>query len=616
MVFHLDFRRITGLLFWHHQCDVAGAKRLPGRRERTIRVTKDLMPVLSLRQLVQSEKNRLHLAIVLGATASLLMIWQCWLLATLCDLVLQQQPIPTDLLLHILVLWLLRPALLAAKDVVALKASQNLRFSIRHQLLGIISQAGPLRQRITSDGDLSTRLLEQVDSLDPYISRYYPQLYLVVLCPLFISIAVASQSLLAALLLLATAPLIPLFMILLGKKAAQASQQQVQALGLLGGRFLEFLRGATLIRQLQAEPLVLNRLNNAGEDYRKRTMSVLSKAFLSGAVLELFASLAIALVALYLGLGLLGELPWAKAHIPVSYQPALFILLMAPEFYAPLRQLGADYHAKAQAEAAFASLTPIWALPVCTGSNRPAPTTPVCIEFQQFSLLGSEHRASLLTDIQAQVLPTQRIGLTGPSGAGKTSLLESLLAFQQPDQGQIRIGDHELTELNLAQWRQQLVYLSQQSQWLSGSLRSNLLLANPSATEAELSTALHQALCADFVFALPAGLDTVLAESGVGLSGGQLQRLALARALLKQSWCWLLDEPASMLPAEQQRHYFQQLDQLSHGKTLLLATHQLQHLDWLDQVWLIVQGQIVAKGTVAEIQAHPLYQASYLQEAV
>ena len=568
----------------------------------------------SLRQLVRSEKNRLHLAIALGATASLLVIWQCWLLATLCNLALQRQPIPTDLLLHILVLWLLRPLLLAAKDLLALSASQKLRTSIRHQLLGIISQAGPLRQRIAADGDLSTRLLEQVDALDPYISRYYPQLYLVVLCPLFISIAVASQSLLASLLLLATAPLIPLFMILLGKKAAEASQQQVQALGLLGGRFLEFLRGAALIRQLQAEPLVLNRLNNASEDYRTRTMSVLSKAFLSGAVLELFASLAIALVALYLGLGLLGELPWAKAQIPVSYQPALFILLMAPEFYAPLRQLGSDYHAKAQAEAAFASLTPIWALAVCNGGDTPAPTEPVCIEFQQFSLLGSEHRAALLTAIQAQVLPAQRIGLIGPSGAGKTSLLESLLGFQQPDKGQISIGEHKLTDLNLAQWRQQLVYLSQQSQWLSGSLRSNLLLAKASATEAELKLAVQQALCADFVFALPAGLDTVLAESGVGLSGGQLQRLALARALLKPSWCWLLDEPASMLPPAQQQLYFQHLEQLSRGKTLLLATHQLQHLDWLDQVWLINQGQIIAKGTVAEIQTHPLYQASYSQD--
>lgn len=568
----------------------------------------------SLRQLVQSERNRLHLAIALGALASLLMIWQCWLLATLCDLALHQQQIPPDLLLHILVLWLVRPVLLAAKDLLGLAASQKLRTSVRHQLLGIISQAGPLRQRIAADGDLSTRLLEQVDALDPYISRYYPQLYLVVLCPFFISIAVGFQSMLAALLLLATAPLIPLFMILLGQKAAEASQQQVQALGLLGGRFLEFLRGAVLIRQLRAEPLVLNRLNNASEEYRSRTMSVLSKAFLSGAVLEFFASLAIALVALYLGLGLLGELPWAKAQIPVSYQPALFILLMAPEFYAPLRQLGADYHAKAQAEAAFTSLKPIWALPVCTGGDAPVPTEPVVIEFQYLSLLGSEHRAALLKDIQLQLQPQQRIGIIGPSGAGKTSLLEALLGFQQPDQGQIRIADHGLTELDLAQWRQQLWYLSQQSQWLSGTVRSNLLLAKPQATEQELQLVLQQALCADFVFALPQGLDTQLTEGGVGLSGGQFQRLALARALLKPSWLWLLDEPASMLPMEQQRQYFQQLELLSRGKTLLLATHQLQHLQWLDEVWLMHQGQIVAKGSVAEIQAHPLYQASYRQE--
>jgi ATP-binding cassette subfamily C protein CydD len=542
------------------------------------------------------------------------MVWQCWLLATLCDLALHQQQIPPDLLLHILVLWLLRPLLLAAKDLLGLSASQAIRTSIRKQLVGIISRAGPLRQNIASDGDLSTRLLEQVDALDPYISRYYPQLYLVVLCPLFISVAVATQSLLAALLLLATAPLIPIFMILLGKKAAEASQQQVQALGLLGGRFLEFLRGAATIRQLQAEPQVLNRLNNASEDYRKRTMSVLSKAFLSGAVLELFASLAIALVALYLGLGLLGELPWAKAEIPVSYQPALFILLMAPEFYAPLRQLGSDYHAKAQAEAAFASLAPIWALPVCAGGNVKAPIQPVTISFQQLTLQGSEHRTALLTEIQAEVLPAQRIGIIGPSGAGKTSLLESLLGFQQPNQGQISIAEHPLTTLDLTQWRQQLVYLSQQSQWLSGSLRSNLLLAKPEATEQELQLVLQQALCTDFIFALPKGLDTELAEGGIGLSGGQLQRLALAKALLKQSWFWLLDEPASMLPPEQQQLYFQQLQQLTQGKTLLLATHQLTELDWLDQVWLLQQGRVVARGTVAEIQSHPLYQASYQVE--
>ena len=569
------------------------------------------MPVLSLRQLIQSEKSRLHLAISLGAAASLLMIWQCWLLATLCDLALHQQQIPTTLLLHILVLWLLRPLLLAAKDLLGLSASQKIRTSVRKELLGIISRAGPLRQRIASDGDLSTRLLEQVDALDPYISRYYPQLYLVVFCPVAISVAVASQSLLAALLLLATAPLIPVFMILLGKKAAEASQQQVQALGLLGGRFLEFLRGAALIRQLQAEPQVLNRLNNASEEYRKRTMSVLSKAFLSGAVLELFASLAIALVALYLGLGLLGELPWAKAEIPVSYQPALFILLMAPEFYAPLRQLGSDYHAKAQAEAAFTSLGPIWALAISDGGAISAPTEPVTIEFQHLTLRGSQHRAALLKEVQAEILPAQRIGIIGPSGAGKTSLLESLLGFQQPAEGQISIGDHLLTELDLTEWRQQLVYLSQQSQWLSGSLRSNLLLAKPQATETELKLVLQQALCTDFVFALPLALDTQLAETGIGLSGGQLQRLALARALLKHSWCWLLDEPASMLPPDQQQLYFQQLEQLTRGKTLLLATHQLADLGWLDQVWFVVQGQIIAKGTAAEIQAHPLYQASY-----
>src|SRR5690606_22029269 len=215
-----------------------------------------------------------------------------------------------------------------------------------------------------ADAELGSRLLEQVDALDGYVSRYQVQRQLVVIVPLLLLLATAWHSLLAAALLLATAPLVPLFMVLLGQAAANASQRQFVALGQMSGRFLDLLRGMATLRHLQALDRAQLAVEQAAEDYRSRTMRVLRMAFLSGAVLELFASIAIAMVALYLGMGLLGMLPWAQGEIPVPYQGALFILLLAPEFYAPLRQLGTDYHARAEAEGALDELLPLLQLEV------------------------------------------------------------------------------------------------------------------------------------------------------------------------------------------------------------------------------------------------------------
>jgi ATP-binding cassette subfamily C protein CydD len=324
-------------------------------------------PENPLERLMRPYRRRLYLPLLLALAAVVLFIWQSALLAALFAGWLNaasagQKPLSDGLrtILPLIVMCLLlRPLLSLLKERVLQKLSLHVRHGVRRRLLHALAALGPARSHFGSDGALSTQILEQVDALDGYISRFYVQRTVAVATPLLIAAAVFYHSKLAAVLLLLTAPLVPLFMILVGTAAAKKSRQQLDTLSQLGGRFLDLVRGMPTLRRLNAVAQAEKQVSASALAYQKRTMSVLALAFLSGAVLELFASLAIALVAVYLGLGLIGVLPWAKGVVPVSYEGALFILLLAPEFYAPLRQLGNDYHAKAQAQAAAEALQPL-----------------------------------------------------------------------------------------------------------------------------------------------------------------------------------------------------------------------------------------------------------------
>ncbi|MGB4858265.1 MAG: ABC transporter transmembrane domain-containing protein, partial [Dokdonella sp.] len=245
-----------------------------------------------------------------------------------------------------------RSLLQAIKEWSAARASVALRLRVRDEVLDAFSALGPLRSSAGSDGALASVLIDQVDALDGYASRYRPQQFIVLAVPILIAALVFPSSWLAALILLGTAPLIPLFMVLVGRQAAAASTEQAGALARLGGQFLDLVRGLPTLRLLGRVDVGAARLDDGAQDYRRRSMGVLRIAFLSSAVLELFASIAIAMVALYLGLALLGRFNVGHYGLSMTLDKALFILLLAPEFFAPLRQLGSDYHARAQAIAA------------------------------------------------------------------------------------------------------------------------------------------------------------------------------------------------------------------------------------------------------------------------
>ncbi len=479
----------------------------------------------------------------------------------------------------------LRPFLHAGREWLSRQASLRARDALRSQLLTQLGHLGPVRRQFGSDGALATQVLEQVDALDGYVSRYRVQSLLAVLVPCLIAAVVALHSPLAAGLMLMTAPLVPLFMILVGRAAAGASQQQFVALARMGGRFLDLVRGMATLQRMGATDQAETKVAQASDAYRGRTMRVLRLAFLSSAVLEFFAALAIALVALYLGLGLLGLLPWAKAEVPVPYQGALFILLLAPEFYAPLRQLGTDYHARAEAIGAMQALMPL--LEADTWQPQEAPLPPVArnvesftVECSELSVRGEGGRLRL-APLNLTLAAGERVLVQGESGVGKSSFLHALLGFSAY-QGSLKAKGCELARWPRATWQRQLGYLSQQPPIQSGSIADNLRLAAPDKTDQELIEVLN--LVGLWPILLRGnGLATQLGERGQGLSGGQLQRLGLAQLLLRDAALWLFDEPTAHLDPDAAWQLNALIGKLSRGRSVLIVSHESAGLEWVDR---------------------------------
>ena len=319
------------------------------------------IPAQALRHYAKAANRSIYLAWGLSVLSTLLLITQSWLIAKIIAHWLTQsttQSFTTEVFLQslpwLIACLLLRPLLHFFKDQVALNAGLKSTHALRMAVMEKLAQVGAARYQFGSDGSLTNSVIERCDTLTGYASRFYLQRLIVVTTPLLLLIAAATQSLMATLILFLTAPLVPIFMILIGHATARKSHEQFAAMAQLSGRFLDWLRGTATLQRLQAVDTASDDIDTAAEAYRLRTMSVLKIAFLNTAALELLAALSIALIAVYLGFGLIGILPWQKNIVPVPYQSALFLLLLAPEFYAPLRQLGADYHVKAQAEGAMA----------------------------------------------------------------------------------------------------------------------------------------------------------------------------------------------------------------------------------------------------------------------
>ena len=543
----------------------------------------------TLRHYAAMAKRPIYMAWGLSVVSTLLLIVQSWLIAVIfADWLTQiahHRP-ATDVLFDYLP-WLigcllLRPLLHFCKDRLALDAGLQVASILRKTLVEKLAQVGAARHQYGSDGGLASMVIEQCDALTGYISRFYLQRLIVVTTPIMLLVAAATQSWIATLILLLTAPLIPVFMVLIGHATARKSRQQFAAMAQLSGRFLDWLRGTATLQRLDAVGHASQDIDASAEAYRIRTMSVLKIAFLNTAALELLAALSIALLAVYLGFGLIGILPWQKNTVPVPYQSALFLLLLAPEFYAPLRQLGADYHVKAQAEGAIAELSPLLAFQSAekTKANPFVLTAAPAIDAD--NIWVNHQQRTRLAPLSFAIASGERLAIVGQSGSGKSTLLQIFLGFCAY-QGDIFIDNQNFNTINSTQFRHQIAYLSQQTMLLPMSIADNLRLPNPTASDDKLWQILAQVGLKPLIKALPNQLDTQLGERGSGLSGGQQRRLAIAQLLLQEAHLWLLDEPTEHLDSDTAAEINGLLQQVTRGKTVLWVTHDATNLPWLDR---------------------------------
>ena len=558
-----------------------------------------------LRQQRRLAKPWLTLCVLYGGLSAGLLIAQAWLLAELLHGFIihgLQKSTQLPLLLLLLGLTVARSLLAMARERAAFTGATRVRRQIRARILGEMERRGPAYLQRQPAGSWASLLHEQVEDLHDFYARYLPQTQLSVLQPLLILLAIFPVNWAAGTILLVTAPLIPLFMILTGIGAADANRRNFEALRRLSGHFLDRLRGMATLRLYRRSQAEQQNIARASEEFRERTMEVLRMAFLSSAVLEFFASVAIAILAVYFGFSYLEHLDFGNYGSKVTLFTGLFALLLAPDFYLPLRELGAHYHAKAQAIGAADAIESFLnqsLLPLPGGEQRLADHEPLTIEASELEVLSPEG-VSLVGPLSFTLAAGQKTLLIGQTGSGKSSLLAALLGFL-PYRGSLKVQGIELSTLAMPQWRQQIAWLGQNPKLIHGSLRDNLTLGRQ-ASEQQLLDAMTQARALDIL--QEKGWDYLIGDGAAGLSVGQAQRLALARALLFPSRLLLLDEPTASLDSDNEQQILAALPPLLRGRTSLMVSHRLDQIDEADQLLLLGQGQLLAAGTPAELR-HP-----------
>lgn len=551
----------------------------------------------------------LRLSMLLGLASGILIVAQAWLLASLLHaLIIEHQPRGelVSSFIWLAATFALRAFLSWLRERVGFICGQVIRQRMRAQVLDKLQQLGPAWIQGKPAGSWASIIVEQIEDMQDYYSRYLPQMYLAVFIPVLILITVFPINWAAGFILLATAPLIPLFMALVGMGAADANRRNFVALARLSGNFLDRLRGLDTLRLFNRGQAETDHIAKSSEDFRQRTMEVLRLAFLSSAVLEFFASISIAVVAVYFGFSYLGELNFGSYGMGVTLFAGFLVLILAPEFFQPLRDLGAFYHAKAQAVGAAEALETFLAAEgeqVGNGSQTLNSEEALTIRAQQLEIL-SPNGVVLAGPLDFTLPANQRIALVGLSGAGKSSLLNLLLGFL-PYRGSLLINGIELRELAAVNWRQQLGWVGQNPHLPAQTLRDNILLGYPQASEVQLQQAVEQAYVSEFLPHLPKGLSTDLGDGAARLSVGQAQRVAVARALLSPRRLLLLDEPAASLDAHSERLVMQALNAASHQQTTLLVTHQLEDTEDYDQIWVMDSGKIVQQGNYATLSTQP-----------
>ncbi|AOY58152.1 MULTISPECIES: heme ABC transporter permease/ATP-binding protein CydD [Desulfococcus] len=492
------------------------------------------------------------------------------------------------------------------REAAGFRAGAKVRETVRLSIMTHLIAPGPAFMDRRHTGALAAVAMEQVESLHNFFSHYLPQMVLAVAVPLTILAVVFPVSWAAGGLLMMSAPMIPIFMILVGMGAENISRRHFKALARMSAHFLDILQGLPTLKLFNRSRDEKQNIARISTEFRQRTMAVLRIAFVSSAVLEFFSALSIALTAVFLGMRYLGYVDFGTYGEPLTLAGGLFILLLAPEFYMPLRELGTHYHARADAVGAAEAILALLQRPLPRRNARASAfqsNAPIRIECHDLHLAYDNGRRHALTGINLILAPGEKIAVVGASGAGKTTLLHLILGFLSPDRGDIRINGRSLRDIPLENWYRHVAWIGQQPVLFHGTIRENIRMGRPGASDEEIQLAAKGARVLEFTDRMPMGLEMPVGERGAGISRGQAQRVALARAILKDAPVWIMDEPTAGLDPDNERMVMATLERLTEMRTVLMATHRIAALKKTDQIIVMAGGRIVEKGSYAGLTA-------------
>ncbi|WP_312887946.1 thiol reductant ABC exporter subunit CydD [Nonomuraea rhodomycinica] len=561
-----------------------------------------------LLRLMRAERSvRRHLAVTLAAAvvAGLLVLAQAELLAGVLS-----GRFAATALAGLVAVVALRGLLAWTQGAFAGRTATGVKSALRRRLLERLQELGPARLSGHRSGELVTLAGRGLDRLDAYLTGYLPAVAVAGVVPVAVLVRLFAADLASAVIVLVTLPLIPVFGALVGMTTKAVTERQFHALSRLGGHFLDVVRGLPTLRAFGRARYQATVIRQVADAHRAATMRTLRVAFLSSLVLELCASLSLALVAVPIGLRLLGG--------TLDLTTALLVLLLAPEAYLPLRAMGTRFHASmegvAAADAAFAVLDR------AAGPEPAAPkpaTTPATvsgaprIELENVTVRYPGRDDTALSGVSLTIEPGERVALVGESGGGKSTLLHLLLRFVEPSEGRVLVDGADLRDLDPRAWRDRLAFVPQRPHLFATSVAGNIRLGAPEATLDDVRRAATAARADEFVERLPGGYDTPVGERGANLSAGQRQRIALARAFCRpHAPVLLLDEPTARLDGRSEAAVVAATAELSEGRTAVVVAHRPAMIELADRVVRLHEGRVISDTTARRGAPSPLDAAS------
>ncbi|MFC8849571.1 MULTISPECIES: thiol reductant ABC exporter subunit CydD [unclassified Micromonospora] len=536
---------------------------------------------------VPAARRDLAVLAVLGGLTALLVVGQATALATVLAAALDGR-LARPALAGFLGAVAVRAVVAWAQGTVAARAAATVKAALRADLLAAVGRHGPGWVAGQRAGQLATLAGRGLDALDAYFTGYLPQLVLSVTVPVAVLARITFADWGSAVIIALTLPLIPVFGALLGWQAQATTERQWRRLSTLGGHFLDMVAGLPTLRAFGRARGQVEAVRRMADGHRAATMRTLRIAFLSALVLELVATLSVALVAVPVGIRLLGG--------GLTLSTALLVLLLTPEAYLPLRAAGSRFHASMEGLTALdealtlSAADPTAAAGPTAEGARPVPDGRGEIRFEGVTV--AYERTVALRDVTLTIRPGERIAIVGPSGAGKSTLLNLLLGFVAPTAGRVTVDGVDLAGADRDGWRRQVAWVPQRAHLFAAALADNIRLGAPGTPDAALTDAVTAAALDEVVAALPDGLDTVLGERGHGLSSGQRQRVALARAFLRDAPVVLLDEPTARLDTASEAGVLAATRRLVAGRTALLVAHRPALLADADRILRVEGGRV------------------------